>query len=167
MESVDDAACLLLSLSSGSDAESTPKKNTRKRRLRPSDGEFECKTCNRRFSSFQALGGHRTGHKRAKIVNIKDILDRSDLYDEHHGLQKPTTAQKNHLHQCTICGEGFSMGQALGGHMRRHRADPVDVDDVASGLNIPLPSLEECGRSGEISGIPRNASHVRLLELFV
>jgi C2H2-type zinc finger len=163
MESVDDAACLLLSLSSGSDADNKPRKNMRKR----TQGEFECKTCNRRFSSFQALGGHRTGHKRAKILSIKDILERSDIYDEHHALRKSSGAtRKTHLHQCTICGEGFSMGQALGGHMRRHRADPVNLD-VDSGLNMPLPSLEECGRSGEILAIPSNTSHIRLLELFV
>lgn len=166
METVDDAACLLLSLSSGSDAESSHKKTMRKRRPRPLDGEFECKTCNRRFPSFQALGGHRTGHKRAKIINIHDdILHRSGIYhDEHHGVEKPLV-RKKHLHQCTICGEGFSMGQALGGHMRRHRADPIDI--VTSSLNIPLPSLEECGRSGELLAIPRNTSHIRLLELFV
>ncbi|KAF4373479.1 hypothetical protein F8388_025173 [Cannabis sativa] len=27
---------------------------------------FECKTCNKRFSSFQALGGHRASHKKAE-----------------------------------------------------------------------------------------------------
>ncbi|XVE76321.1 hypothetical protein DITRI_Ditri12bG0162600 [Diplodiscus trichospermus] len=25
-------------------------------------------------------------------------------------------------HECSICGQEFSMGQALGGHMRKHRA---------------------------------------------
>ncbi|KAJ1688650.1 hypothetical protein LUZ63_012805 [Rhynchospora breviuscula] len=164
METEDNAAYLLLSLSSGSDTESMPKKTMRKRRPQASDGEFECKTCNRRFSSFQALGGHRTGHKRAKIITIHDVLDRSN-YDDHLNHLKPA-ARRNNLHQCTICGEGFSMGQALGGHMRRHRTDPIDI--LASGLNMPLPSLEECGCSSEINSvIPKNTSHIRLLELFV
>ena len=26
-------------------------------------------------------------------------------------------------HQCHVCGLGFEMGQALGGHMRRHREE--------------------------------------------
>jgi hypothetical protein len=26
--------------------------------------EYECKTCNKKFSSFQALGGNRANHKR-------------------------------------------------------------------------------------------------------
>ncbi|KAL5077940.1 hypothetical protein RYX36_016924, partial [Vicia faba] len=29
-------------------------------------GKFECVTCNRSFRSYQALGGHRAGHKRSK-----------------------------------------------------------------------------------------------------
>ena len=29
---------------------------------------------------------------------------------------------KNKVHECSICGAEFASGQALGGHMRRHRA---------------------------------------------
>ncbi|XP_058100115.1 zinc finger protein ZAT11-like [Magnolia sinica] len=66
---------------------------------------FECKTCNRRFPSFQALGGHRASHKKPR--SIEGHHDRSRL--------KPRT------HECSICGLEFAIGQALGGHMRRHR----------------------------------------------
>ncbi|KAL6619782.1 hypothetical protein ACP70R_031683 [Stipagrostis hirtigluma subsp. patula] len=65
---------------------------------------FVCKTCNRVFPSFQALGGHRASHKKPR-------LDGDDL-----SLGKPK------LHGCSICGLEFAIGQALGGHMRRHRA---------------------------------------------
>ncbi|MQK22417.1 C2H2-type zinc finger protein, partial [Escherichia coli] len=34
--------------------------------------EFECKTCKRKFSSFQALGGHRASHKKPKL-NGEDL----------------------------------------------------------------------------------------------
>jgi len=31
---------------------------------------YQCKTCDRRFPSFQALGGHRTSHKKPKLGNL-------------------------------------------------------------------------------------------------
>ncbi|KAJ7947694.1 Zinc finger protein [Quillaja saponaria] len=67
---------------------------------------FRCKTCNRQFSSFQALGGHRASHKKPKLTG-GDLL-----YD---------LPRKAKTHECPICGLEFSVGQALGGHMRRHR----------------------------------------------
>ncbi|KAF5804472.1 putative transcription factor C2H2 family [Helianthus annuus] len=64
---------------------------------------FHCKTCNKQFSSFQALGGHRTSHKKIKTME-----------------ESPARAK---THECSICGLEFELGQALGGHMRRHRGD--------------------------------------------
>ncbi|KAH7840717.1 hypothetical protein Vadar_020624 [Vaccinium darrowii] len=75
---------------------------------------FECKTCNRGFSSFQALGGHRASHKRVRGMG-------GEL--SHH-VESPA---KPKSHECPICGAEFALGQALGGHMRRHR---VAADDV-------------------------------------
>lgn len=74
----------------------------------PSERIFECKTCNRQFTSFQALGGHRASHKKPKLM-AGDLLQ-----------QVPT---KPKTHECSICGVEFALGQALGGHMRRHRAE--------------------------------------------
>ena len=78
------------------------------------EGEFVCKTCSRAFATFQALGGHRTSHLRGR-----------------HGLElgvgvamaiKERKRQEDkQQHDCHICGLGFETGQALGGHMRRHR----------------------------------------------
>ncbi|XP_027362992.1 zinc finger protein ZAT1-like [Abrus precatorius] len=73
--------------------------------------EFECKTCNRKFSSFQALGGHRASHKKPKF-------DGEDLRAEAKAL---SLWNKPKMHECSICGMEFSLGQALGGHMRKHR----------------------------------------------
>ncbi|CAL0309835.1 unnamed protein product [Lupinus luteus] len=75
--------------------------------------EFECKTCNRKFSSFQALGGHMTSHKRPKLESEETIAQAKTL--------TLSLGNKPKFHKCTICGQEFSIGQALGGHMKRHR----------------------------------------------
>ncbi|KAK4709602.1 hypothetical protein R3W88_030527 [Solanum pinnatisectum] len=70
------------------------------------NNDFECKICNKRFPSFQALGGHCTSHnKRSRLL----------------GEFLVQTNTKNKMHKCSICGMEFSLGQALGGHMRHHR----------------------------------------------
>lgn len=75
--------------------------------------EFECKTCNKKFSSFQALGGHRASHKRVKLEGDQELKEQA---------KSLSLWNKPKLHECSICGMGFSLGQALGGHMRKHRA---------------------------------------------
>lgn len=95
------ANCLMLITKVGEISETNPLKDS---------GSFRCKTCNREFSSFQALGGHRTSHKRSKLM----VTDLSN---------QPT---KPRIHLCPICGLEFGIGQALGGHMRKHRASIID-----------------------------------------
>ncbi|KAL2323913.1 hypothetical protein Fmac_022971 [Flemingia macrophylla] len=74
---------------------------------------FECKTCSRKFQSFQALGGHRASHKKLRLMAEGDNQDQVQI---NGSTPKPKT------HECSICGLEFTIGQALGGHMRRHRA---------------------------------------------
>lgn len=97
-----------------------------------SDKIFVCKTCNRKFSSFQALGGHRTSHTKPNF-----------------NANGPPTKSK--AHECPICGLDFPIGQALGGHMRRHRntAAAAAVLKKSDGcgkrifeLDLNLPPLE-------------------------
>ncbi|XP_019159845.1 PREDICTED: zinc finger protein ZAT8-like [Ipomoea nil] len=79
----------------------------------PSEWEFECKTCQKKFKSFQALGGHRASHKRPKIDNNNVV-----------NIKK--------RHECPVCGLEFGLGQALGVHMRKHRSDQSHSDDKKS-----------------------------------
>ncbi|KAL1343250.1 hypothetical protein HN51_029665 [Arachis hypogaea] len=106
-ESIAMANYLML-LSGGAGLERTTTTTTSNNRV------FECKTCNRQFSSFQALGGHRASHKKPRLMNGED----SSSDDSHGSPAKPKT------HECSVCGLEFAIGQALGGHMRRHRTAP-------------------------------------------
>lgn len=125
---------------------------------------YECKTCNRSFPSFQALGGHRASHKKPKATlaeaaekkssssvpalammptknEYKDSYSTLHHHDQSHMQAAAAAAANNNntnntnkggnkIHECSICGSEFTSGQALGGHMRRHRAV------VATGNNI-------------------------------
>ncbi|XP_059311438.1 zinc finger protein ZAT12-like [Lycium ferocissimum] len=102
--------------------------------------DFECKTCNKRFPSFQALGGHRASHyKRPRLLG--------DFVLE---------AQKNKMHKCSICGMEFSLGQALGGHMRRHRDEFNKTLTMTAGKTM-IPILKKSNSSKRIFCLDLNS----------
>ncbi|MFS8011683.1 putative transcription factor C2H2 family [Helianthus anomalus] len=137
---------------------------------------YECKTCNRVFQSFQALGGHRASHKKPKLA-MENKPEYSKEYQPKlmivmNKITSPVTADscsiqtghKNNsqtkVHQCSICGSEFLSGQALGGHMRRHRAPPppsisptTPPEDAGHqkspvlSLDLNLPPPEDAGHS--------------------
>ncbi|KAI3706707.1 hypothetical protein L6452_24630 [Arctium lappa] len=92
---------------------------------------YECKTCNRGFTSFQALGGHRASHNKPPHKDVRDQLSKNKTpLSNFICPNKPLTSSSNpsgstkgpKVHECAICGSDFASGQALGGHMRRHRS---------------------------------------------
>ncbi|CAK9159793.1 unnamed protein product [Ilex paraguariensis] len=117
---------------------------------------YECKTCNRTFPSFQALGGHRASHKKTKSMaaaekkplvlsdeeeaQFKNNISSLSLQLGKKGVFGNTKPSK--VHECSICGTEFTSGQALGGHMRRHRA-PVDTNTTLSLSPISMDQSEE------------------------
>ncbi|CAI9766339.1 unnamed protein product [Fraxinus pennsylvanica] len=95
---------------------------------------YQCKTCNRCFPSFQALGGHRASHKKPKPTTLQQNPQNVRFNYDHSTILSLQISSKNsgcnpqnksRIHLCTICGAEFNSGQALGGHMRRHRAPPL------------------------------------------
>lgn len=98
-----------------------------------SHNHFECKTCNRKFDSFQALGGHRASHKKPKL-----IVDQEQVK---HGNNEIN------VHKCSICAQMFGTGQALGGHMRKHRASMITEQSVISSAVYNIRVLNRCNSS--------------------
>ncbi|GAA0187247.1 hypothetical protein Leryth_020275 [Lithospermum erythrorhizon] len=166
----EEAARLLILLSQGNSRESSTKNDYLDHKYYPQSPKFtskkyietssnangksgmfvyECKTCNRTFPSFQALGGHRASHSKPKNLAIEGIKKRPlssvfiDDYDYDFYPSQPSFARNNYhsnltssmshnslmnksttsprIHECSYCGAEFTSGQALGGHMRRHR----------------------------------------------
>ncbi|KAD7479686.1 hypothetical protein E3N88_02822 [Mikania micrantha] len=123
---------------------------------------YECKTCNRTFPSFQALGGHRASHKKPKpTFDDKNSVEALVVYEENKIIanrlsSSPVThdfmqtvcknsIKTTKIHECSICGSEFLSGQALGGHMRRHRTVPpptnAKLSPESSDMNGKSPVL--------------------------
>ncbi|KAK7267795.1 hypothetical protein RIF29_20474 [Crotalaria pallida] len=135
---------------------------------------YRCKTCDRSFPSFQALGGHRSSHKKPNKANAigtdeKQAIttnsvneDHRDHYDDVNTTSITTlslqisnrplplykssstngigtaiaAATKSRVHECSFCGAEFSSGQALGGHMRRHRTSISNSTTTTTTVSI-------------------------------
>ncbi|CAO1946518.1 unnamed protein product [Urochloa humidicola] len=115
MEGLRVGTAAMLSLNSSSPEPAAPSSSSAasSRRAMAAEGVFECKTCSKRFASFQALGGHRTSHTRLQARMLSDPT----------GAAAAAERDRARVHECAVCGLEFSMGQALGGHMRRHRGE--------------------------------------------
>ncbi|KAG1362514.1 zinc finger protein ZAT5 [Cocos nucifera] len=172
-EEQDMANCLILlarghALDAGPKVESPAEEKFTSRRLTEAatttSGKagfyvYECKTCNKCFPSFQALGGHRTSHKKPKLAVVapaaegkKEMVDEDMVQISMNSLSKAIASSvKPRVHECSICGSEFHSGQALGGHMRRHR--PLVIPEAAEvkkertilslDLNLPAPADDE------------------------
>ncbi|MED6216287.1 hypothetical protein PIB30_006227 [Stylosanthes scabra] len=147
----DLANCLILLAQGGRGPHNNRHNNNHNKKNESLFNVYDCKTCNRSFPSFQALGGHRASHKKPKILSNStatehnyhndptstaltlQISNTTSLYGTAAtatAAMETTTAatpnscktnNNNKVHECSICGAEFTSGQALGGHMRRHR----------------------------------------------
>lgn len=93
--------------------------------LLPTDQTYKCCVCNKAFSSYQALGGHKASH-RNKLATATENNNNPSTST----TSSPSAAGANNnisvlnpsgrIHECSICHKSFPTGQALGGHKRRH-----------------------------------------------
>lgn len=58
-------------------------------------------------------------------------------------LSAAAASGKLRVHQCSICGAEFASGQALGGHMRRHR--PLNAPDRAVTVTTAIVAADTTG----------------------
>ncbi|OQU87825.1 hypothetical protein SORBI_3003G349700 [Sorghum bicolor] len=136
------------------------------RRAMAAEGVFECKTCSKRFPSFQALGGHRTSHTRLQARMLSDPAAAAAAAER----------DRARVHECAVCGLEFSMGQALGGHMRRHRGeappaahddDPAQAQPDRDMPDLNLPPLDDGSGGGPQQSDYDRGSEPQLLNLLV
>ncbi|XP_024163977.1 zinc finger protein 62 homolog isoform X1 [Rosa chinensis] len=86
-----------------------------------------CGVCNKEFTSYQALGGHKSSHTKYNNNNNMD-RDQSNSDISTGGAEDKNERQKLYVtvpHQCEECKKTFPTGQALGGHKRLHWKGPT------------------------------------------
>lgn len=109
---------------------------------------YSCKSCNKKFSSFQALGGHRAScHYKSKSIFPRLQIDEGFKEEAAHcsfyGPSVETYKQslicnevkKVRLHECPVCHRNFTSGQALGGHKRTHSTPPATTIHTSTSLS--------------------------------
>lgn len=76
---------------------------------------YKCSVCNKEFSSYQALGGHKASHR-------KHSTNGDDHSTSSNSANAVTVVSGGGVrsHECSICHKSFPTGQALGGHKRCH-----------------------------------------------
>ncbi|KAI4337042.1 hypothetical protein L6164_015500 [Bauhinia variegata] len=79
---------------------------------------YKCSVCNKAFSSYQALGGHKASHR--KLAGGEDHSTSSAVTTTSANTTATASAGGGKTHECSICHKCFPTGQALGGHKRCH-----------------------------------------------
>jgi len=108
---------------------------------------FRCAVCGKAFASYQALGGHKSSHRKPPTPEQYAAAHAATAQTASGGDFDETTASPGSAaasggpHRCTICRRGFATGQALGGHKRCH------YWDGASSVSVSL-SASASGSSG-------------------
>ncbi|AQK98784.1 Zinc finger protein AZF1 [Zea mays] len=69
--------------------------------------DYKCSLCDKVFASYQALGGHKTSHRKPAAAPSDEASSSGTAYEK-----------EEKLHQCSLCPRTFSWWQALGSHIQ-------------------------------------------------
>ncbi|XP_076887952.1 uncharacterized protein LOC143538232 [Bidens hawaiensis] len=116
-----------------------------------SECKYKCTTCNKCFTTHQALGGHRSSHNKPKFESDHKTLILMNVSGENNNLEKE-------VHQCKTCDKVFATGQALGGHQRCHWSGTSVVQAQSS-------QVTSAGEGGSQTGSERKVFEFDLNEV--
>jgi len=114
---------------------------------------FRCAVCGKAFASYQALGGHKSSHRKPPTPEQYAAAHAATAQTASGGDFDETTASPGSAaasggpHRCTICRRGFATGQALGGHKRCHYWDGMSVS-VSVSASASVSASGGTGSSG-------------------
>ncbi|CAI9769158.1 unnamed protein product [Fraxinus pennsylvanica] len=101
---------------------------------------YICSVCNKSFSTYQALGGHKTSHRDlSQFATTTAITNTSNISYLNPG---------NRIHKCNVCNKTFTTGQALGGHRRKHYEDVIKGGKKPSVITSKGGASSQCNSNG-------------------
>nr|AAD26942.1 zinc-finger protein 1 [Datisca glomerata] len=117
---------------------------------------YKCSVCDKAFSSYQALGGHKASHRK-----LAGGEDQSTSFATTNSATVTTTTASGgggRSHECSICHKSFPTGQALGGHKRCHYEGSIGGNSIHhhnnttnSGSNGGMSMTSEVGSTHTVS----------------
>ncbi|CAH8379564.1 unnamed protein product [Eruca vesicaria subsp. sativa] len=161
------ALCLMLLARDGNrtrDLTDLPSSSSSPPLLAPSPTtSYKCSVCDKEFSSYQALGGHKASHRK------NPSQSQSSGGDEKSTSSAITTIASHggggggsgKPHVCSICNKSFATGQALGGHKRCH----YEGKNGGGGASSSVSVSEGVGSTSHVSSGSHNHHHHRGFDL--
>lgn len=109
-----------------------------------------CSECGKGFPSFQALGGHKTRHRKQASATLKLEAAGEDaaFSVSTNGAASAAAAGDGKPHECKVCHKSFTTGQALGGHMRRHYDGVVGGGRSTASSGVTMAALSSLAAAG-------------------
>lgn len=102
-----------------------------------------CTVCNKAFSSYQALGGHKASHRKSSSESTAVVSA------DNTSTSSAAAGGSGRMHECSICHKAFPTGQALGGHKRCHYDGGAGKTNSSSTAGAAVTSSDGGGASAQ------------------